>query len=87
MLVGAFNKEKVLAGAFSGHCTFSRRIVDSSRGVSLVLDVDMRAAGDYDPAWGAWDEEEEQYNPDKYGIKLISHPMNYTDTQFDKELL
>ena len=52
-----------------------------------MLDVDILAAGDYDPAWGAWDEEEEQYNPDKYGIKLISHPMNYTDTQFDKELL
>ena len=54
---------------------------------ALVLDVNILAAGDYDPAWGAWDEEEEQYNPDKYGIKLISHPMNYTDTQFDKELL
>jgi len=34
-----------------------------------------------------WDEEENEYNPDKYGIKLISHPMNYTESQFDKELL
>ena len=41
-------------------------------------------SGDYDPEWG---EDDETYNPAKYGIKLISHPMNYTDTQFDKELL
>ena len=34
-----------------------------------------------------WDEAEEKYNPSKYGIKLISHPMNYTDTQLDKELM
>ena len=40
--------------------------------------------GDYDPEWG---EDDETYNPARYGIKLINHPMNYTDTQFDKELL
>jgi len=34
-----------------------------------------------------WDEAEEKYDPSKYGIKLISHPMNYTETQLDKELI
>ena len=28
--VGTFNTEKVLVGAFSGHCETSRRLVDSS---------------------------------------------------------
>ena len=30
-LVGAYNKEKALVGAFSGYCETSRRFVDSSR--------------------------------------------------------
>ena len=30
VLVGAFNKEKALVGAFSGHCETSRKFVDSS---------------------------------------------------------
>ena len=30
MLVGAFNKERALLGAFLGHCKTSRRLVDSS---------------------------------------------------------
>ena len=30
--VGAFNKEKALIGAFSGHCETSRRFVDNSSG-------------------------------------------------------
>ena len=34
-----------------------------------------------------WDDSGDNYNPDKYGIKLINHPMNYTEKQFDKELL
>ena len=37
-----------------------------------------------------WDEDDDsgdQTDPDKYGIKLINHPMNYTEKQFDKELL
>ena len=34
-----------------------------------------------------WDEAEEKYDQSKYGIKLISHPMNYTETQLDKELM
>jgi len=34
-----------------------------------------------------WDEAEEKYDASKYGIKLISHPMNYTNTQLDKELI
>ena len=35
-LVGAFNKEKALEGAFSGHCEISRSPVDSSTAVPLT---------------------------------------------------
>ena len=28
-----------------------------------------------------------QYDGSQYGINLISHPMNYTETQLDKELI
>ena len=52
--------------------------------INVEQDSDFIIPGDYDPEWG---EEDETYNPAKYGIQLISHPMNYTDTQFDKELL
>ena len=52
--------------------------------INVEQSSDCLIPGDYDPDWG---EEDETYNPAKYGIQLISHPMNYTDTQFDKELL
>ena len=32
-------------------------------------------------------ETSEKYDTSQYGIKLISHPMNYTEKQLDKELL
>ena len=34
-----------------------------------------------------WNDEVDEYNPADFGIQLVSHPMNYTDSQFDKELL
>ena len=34
-----------------------------------------------------WDDNGDKFDPGKYGIRLINHPMNYTDSQLDKELL
>ena len=47
MLIGTFNKEKVLFGAFSGHCETSRRFVDSSTGQCAAQHtaVPVQAAG------------------------------------------
>ena len=62
----------------------SKRNVTMGGNDHCVISFSFFVSGDYDPEWG---EDDETYNPAKYGIKLISHPMNYTDTQFDKELL
>ena len=37
-LEGAFNKEKALVGAFSGHCEISRRFVDNSSAGCILVD-------------------------------------------------
>ena len=45
LVVGAFNKEKALVWAFSGHCKTSRKFIDSSNG---NLDVAWRTLSNLD---------------------------------------
>ena len=53
---------------------------------NLVLRAAIKKAKDADFDTD-WDEAEDKYDPSQYGIKLVSHPMNYTETQLDKELM
>ena len=58
--------------------------MNAANNLVLRAAIQKTADEDFDTDW---DEAEEKYDPSKYGIKLISHPMNYTETQLDKELM
>ena len=56
---------------------------------NLILRASMKEkveldSFDFDSGWG-WDEEAGEHN--KYEMNLINHPLNYTDSQLDKELM
>ena len=47
----------------------------------------MKLVSDEEDSSFDWDDNSDKSKPSKYGMRLINQPMNYTDSQLDKELL